>query len=246
MRKLITALAPAAVLSIWVPPVLAPSHAWEVREVFSNADGTIQFIEMRECCGLTMENNIGNKHIESDVTLMVYIIPAPIAGNTAQRHLLFATQGFADLGIVTPDFIIPNNLFSINGDTVRYGVNPPANQYDSFTFPAGVLPTDCQGSIQVPQPGNDAFIVAAATPTNFGGETGVVDCAQPQCPWDCDGSGDGIVAVTDLLAMLAQYDPASPVGCTGGSCDYDGSGCVDVVDLLKLLAHYDPAGIGCP
>ncbi len=66
------------------------------------------------------------------------------------------------------------------------------------------------------------------------------------CPWDCDGLDDGIVSVTDLLALLAQYNPQSPTNCTGGSCDYNGDGCVDVVDLLKLLAHYDPAGLGCP
>ncbi len=66
------------------------------------------------------------------------------------------------------------------------------------------------------------------------------------CPWDCDGNNDGIVGVTDLLALLGQYDPMSPNNCTGGSCDFDGSGCVDIVDLLKLLAHYDPAGVGCP
>ena len=68
----------------------------------------------------------------------------------------------------------------------------------------------------------------------------------PVCRWDCDGSGDGIVSVADLLALLAQYDPMSPVNCMGGSCDYNDDGCVDVVDLLKLLAHYDPTGLGCP
>ena len=55
-----------------------------------------------------------------------------------------------------------------------------------------------------------------------------------------------MVGVTDLLALLGQYDPLSPNNCTGGACDFDNSGCVDVVDLLKLLAHYDPAGLGCP
>ncbi len=71
----------------------------------------------------------------------------------------------------------------------------------------------------------------------------------PPCPWDCDGSDDGNVNVTDLLALLAQYDPLAPAVCDGGeSCDYDGNGCVDVTDLLKLLSHYtnDPGGIGCP
>ena len=68
----------------------------------------------------------------------------------------------------------------------------------------------------------------------------------PSCPWDCDGSSDGIVGMPDVLALIDQYDPNAPVNCSGGSCDYNGDGCVDVLDLLKFLAHYDPAGVGCP
>lgn len=61
------------------------------------------------------------------------------------------------------------------------------------------------------------------------------------CPWDCGGTGDGNVNVTDLLALLAQW--GGP-----GSCDFNKNGAVDVTDLLKLLAHYsiDPTGQGCP
>ncbi len=90
----------------------------------------------------------------------------------------------------------------------------------------------------------DECEIAAGTETDGNGN-GVPDSCEP-CPWDCDGSNDGVVSVTDLLALLAQYDPLSPADCTGGACDYNGDGCVDVVDLLKLLAHYDPAGVGCP
>lgn len=68
----------------------------------------------------------------------------------------------------------------------------------------------------------------------------------PPCQWDCDGNADGIVSVTDLLALLGQFDPSSPINCNGGACDFDTNGCVDVVDLLSLLAHYDPAGLRCP
>ncbi len=147
---------------------------------------------------------------------------------------------------MTPDYIIPANFIGLDGDTIRYGVNPPGDQYDSFTFSGDTLPIDCINSIQVTVPSNDTFVIAAATPTNYAGQTGVVDCAQPQCPWDCDGSADAVVNVSDLLAMLGQYDPGSPGVCDGGGCDYNGDGCVDVTDLLKLLAHYDPAGVGCP
>ena len=54
------------------------------------------------------------------------------------------------------------------------------------------------------------------------------------CVWDC-GDGGGSVEITDLLALLAQWDGP-------GSCDFDASGAVDIVDLLKLLANWGP----CP
>ena len=84
----------------------------------------------------------------------------------------------------------------------------------------------------------DAFVLR-------GGFWAIGTAAAP-CPWDCDGSNDGIVSVTDLLALLGQYDSESPNNCTGGSCDFNGDGCVDVLDLLKQLGHYDSAGVGCP
>ncbi len=55
------------------------------------------------------------------------------------------------------------------------------------------------------------------------------------CPWDCDGSNDGIVGITDFLALLAQW------GTPGGSCDKDGGG-VGITDFLALLAAWGP----CP
>ncbi len=92
-----------------------------------------------------------------------------------------------------------------------------------------------------------SFITATAT--DSGGSTSEFSAcveAGAGCPWDCDGTNDGIVSVTDLLAMLAQWDTTNPPCDGGGQCDYNDDGCVDVVDLLKLLAHYDPAGAGCP
>jgi hypothetical protein len=55
------------------------------------------------------------------------------------------------------------------------------------------------------------------------------------CPWDMDG--DGFVAITDFLEVLAQWgtDP-------GGPPDFNGDGDVGIVDFLQLLAAWGP----CP
>jgi hypothetical protein len=34
-------------------PAFSGVHLWRVKEIFSNADGTIQFIELATCCGST-------------------------------------------------------------------------------------------------------------------------------------------------------------------------------------------------
>ncbi len=52
----------------------------------------------------------------------------------------------------------------------------------------------------------------------------------PPCPWDCDGSGDGVVGIVDFLALLGQWEGP-------GSCDFDGGG-VGIVDFLNLLANW--------
>ncbi|MHC4218450.1 MAG: hypothetical protein ACYSU7_08335 [Planctomycetota bacterium] len=59
----------------------------------------------------------------------------------------------------------------------------------------------------------------------------------PDCPWDCDGSNDGIVGILDFLAMLAQW------GVVGAPCDFDGGG-VGITDFLKLLAQWGPCSTG--
>ena len=50
------------------------------------------------------------------------------------------------------------------------------------------------------------------------------------CPADLDG--DGLVAVSDILAIIAAW------GSTDASIDLDGSGTVDVADLLVIIAAW--------
>ena len=74
----------------------AGSHSWRVSEVFSNADGTIQFIELKECCGLAGENGIHTHPVRSLTNEFPF--PAPLnQGSTANKHLLLGTAAFAAL-----------------------------------------------------------------------------------------------------------------------------------------------------
>ena len=84
---------------------------------------------------------------------------------TANKRVLIATQGFEALGLVTPDYVIPNGFLPTNGGTVNYaGV-------DQVTYAS--LPTDGVNAIDR----NGAIVQNRAT--NFAGASASVS---PQAP----------------------------------------------------------------
>lgn len=169
----------------WLIPAAAAAkaHLWRFEEFFSNADGSVQFIEMRECCGSSEETRLRTWDVRS--TQNTYLFPGNLTGDTANRYLLLATQSFADLpGAPAPDFIIPPQFFDPQGDTLTY------RQADAVTIPAGAMPVDGVASV-----GRD-MTVHVNDPTNFAGVTGSV-VAAPSVPSLLPA------AVAGLLAALA-------------------------------------------
>jgi hypothetical protein len=161
----------------------ASFHLWRINEIYSNADGTVQFVEFREIGGTNGE------HFLADQTLTVIGANARHAftfndnlpsAATANRHFLVATQGFANLGIMAPDYIIPDDFLIIAGGTIRFGgvdTGPyPVGPVDQVTY--GTLPTDGTTSIDrngAPQ---------TNSPTNFAGTTGLIGALPgPQTGW---------------------------------------------------------------
>ena len=70
--------------------VSAKNHLWRFTEIYSNADGTLQFIEMQECCGSDVETRMASTSITSNTA--TYAFPNHLTGPTAFRWLLIATQ----------------------------------------------------------------------------------------------------------------------------------------------------------
>jgi outer membrane protein assembly factor BamB len=77
----------------------------------------------------------------------------------------------------------------------------------------------------------DSCDIALGDSSDINGNGVPDECEGPICLADCSGPGDGMVDVSDLLALLAQWGGV-------GACDIDGSGAVDVADLLALLAAW--------
>lgn len=191
----------------------AASHLWRINEMFSNADGTVQFIELKECCGGSAEHGLFGKSVTSQTTGRVLNFPANLTGDTSGKHLLIGTAAFAALpGAPAPDYIVPNKqcvggsnpgvscplgtectgggncrtFFSIVADTIRYA---PAQSYDTFTYGAGSIPTDGINSLKMTNFATHTFTnTTPNTPTNYNDDTGSVDAAG--CV-DTDGDGYG-------------------------------------------------------
>lgn len=146
---------------------IAGIHTWDVREVFSNADGTIQFVELFEANGGAGEINVGNGNMSS-TTKSFNIGAGTVAPPTTNKRYLLGTAAFALLpGAPTPDATIPAGtlpfFFNTAGDTVSFV------PYDSFTF--GAVPTNGTDSL------DEVLGVAPNSPTNYAGVTGSVDAS---------------------------------------------------------------------
>src|SRR4051812_7824224 len=101
----------AIALALAAPLAGASFHTFVLEQLYSNADGTVQFIVLHEAFGaggeqflqghqLTVSHNGALKTLTFDHALA--------NGSTAGKRALIATQGFAALGVVTPDYVVPN------------------------------------------------------------------------------------------------------------------------------------------
>src|SRR5690242_10623643 len=127
MRNLAIALLLAA-----APAAQASFHLWQIDEIYSNADGSVQFIELSTAFG--GEQFVAGHAITATQGALThtFTLPANLPSDSTNKKFLIATTGFAALGIVTPDYVVPNGfLFVPNGsvnwagvDTVTYGALP--------------------------------------------------------------------------------------------------------------------------
>lgn len=144
-------------------PARAIFHLWSISEVFSSADGKVQFIEFVALAG-------GQQFLAGHVLTAAgeagparsFTFPSNLPGDSAGRRFLVGTAGFAALGVVTPDYVVPDGFVSAAGGTISF-----AGGADEWGHPP--LPTD--GRLSLSRDGT----TAVNSPRNFSGATGTVD-----------------------------------------------------------------------
>jgi hypothetical protein len=185
LRRLVAA-ALALALSWMATSANAEFHTFQIEQIFSNGDGTVQFVVLHETAGFNGESFLAGHMFTATQSGMTrtYTFPSDLPGGsmgggygggspspTAFARVLIATQGFAQLGILNPDYVIPNGFLPLTNGTLNYaGV-------DQVSYTA--LPTDGVSAINrsgvsiqnlaTDFAGRSASVSAPAAATNYEG-----------------------------------------------------------------------------
>ena len=171
MRRTLVWLA-ASLLGSGVTVAHAACHLFMIDQVYSNGDGTVQYVVMRETTGSNGENFWAGSSLQTTGAAGAKQFPFPSdlpSSATASRSVLIGTTGFAALGVVAPDYTMPNGFIPTGGGTLRYTCRP-----DQIPLPA--LPTD--GATAIDREGAHV----AATPKNFAGATATLNLMAAGAP----------------------------------------------------------------
>jgi Ca2+-binding RTX toxin-like protein len=198
-------------------------HLYDINEIYSNADGTVQFIEL--VVGNSPGQNLFSGHtleVTSGNVTHTFTFPSNLPSSaTNNTSVLIATQGFADLGIVTPDYIVPDDFLFTAGGTLDFGEDADVVIYSA-------LPDD--GVLSV----NDSGISGTNSPRNFAGISGSI----PGNPVLGDSSANNLdgTASVDWILGKAGIDTLNGLAgddilVGGGSADTLNGGADD--DTLK-------------
>lgn len=168
-RLQVTAISAATFL--FAASATAGIHTWDVVEIFSNFDGTVQYVELLDKGTGGTEIGVGNGSLTSGLHSFAWANGTVTPPTNGKRYLI-ATAGYAALALAqaapAPDVIIPPEnvpFFTIAGDTISF---------------AGV---DSQLFLSAPINGTDsrdeAGVVAVNSPQNYAGATGSIVASGP-------------------------------------------------------------------
>lgn len=149
-------------------PAQAAFHLWEIREVYTDASGTNQFIEFFSPFG--GQQFVGGQSItvSSGGTNHVFTIPTHLPGDSGNKAFIVGTLSITNFGAPKPDYIIPNNFVFPGGGNLNFFVG---------SGPYTALPTDGVLSRTWVGGGN-----AVNSPRNFAGQSGTISIPTVNSP----------------------------------------------------------------
>jgi serralysin len=147
-------------------PAQAAFHLWNIRELYSDSSGNLQFIEL--FTSSSGQEFVGGQQIRvtSGAVTHTFTVPANLPGDSFNHAFLIGTSGIQGAGGPMPDYIMPSGFLFTGGATISFfGANSGA-----YT----ALPTD----------GSHSRLFGTSTdalnsPQNFAGQIGSVAVPEP-------------------------------------------------------------------
>ena len=147
-------------------------HLYDIKEVFSNVDGTLQFIE------LAVGNNSGEDEwaghtlrvFRDNVLVDTFTFTTDLPSNTTNNtSVLIATQAFQDTYHIIADYTIPEGFLPHTGSgIIKVDF---AEGTDFVTYNVANLPEDGFTSLKRTGTTTELTATGPATPKNFAGQT---------------------------------------------------------------------------
>jgi MYXO-CTERM domain-containing protein len=235
MRRRGTALATLALLLLWQPPADAAFHEWDIAEVYSNADGSVQYIEL--VTTFNGQDVLANHTLTATWTggnMSTFTFPTNSPMGTSNKRLLLATPGFAKLpGAIAPDFTLPCGPFF---DPAATSITVNFAGVDSVTFAGSAVPVNGDDSLNR---NGGSMVSGAATPVNFAGNAGALALTACQVAGTCDICDDGLFCngtescsgfacvATGACNQICDEDQDTCVECDDPADCNDSNGCTD-------------------
>jgi uncharacterized repeat protein (TIGR01451 family) len=199
-------------------------HLWEINEIFTCADGSVQFVEM--VTNSTGQHVLFNHELRatSGAQNRSFIFPFNMPMyTTTPKYLLIATSGFGSLpGGVIPDYILTSSLIFTNGaagSVALIGATP------GLSYVAGQLPLDGINSL------SQGGTTGINSPRNFAGDTGSVSCLQaPDLTLSKTADAPGIVEAGIVMTYTIHAENQGTAAATNAL----------ITDTVPLSVTYVP------
>ena len=178
MIKNLVRWAIALALAFAASAALANFHLFRIQQVYSNADGTLQFVVLQESKNENNEHQWGGQALTASANGVSrqFIFPSDLpSSSTKKKFVLVGTSALFRLGLITPDYVIPDGFLPTGSGQVDFA-NVDALAWDA-------LPSD--GDTALDRTGNSVpnaarnfagasyslpvGFVAPAAPTNYEG-----------------------------------------------------------------------------
>lgn len=189
------------VLAILLLAVSASSHAlfhlWTISQVYSNASGTLQFIELTTTA--PGQDLLQGHAISSNSNVFNFPSNLP-SSDTSNKKFLIGTAGIAAASGVTPDYIIFDGFVFTSNVTINFA------GFD-IVGPISAIPTD--GTLSLNRSGPNSFATATNSFKNFAGTPGTVVVSNPTTP---PGAPLNVTATPGNTQATIFFSPPSSAG----------------------------------